>query len=278
VGFFTFGTILANAIKETSKLHRMKQFIFLLLSTITFFSNAQERAYDDGEWFKFRIHYGFVTAGYATLEVNNEVLGGKEVFHIKGYGKTLGLSRLFFKVEDNYESYVDKEKDIPLRFIRNIDEGGHTKDIQIDFDHDTGKALVHNKKHKTKEWVDFPKDAQDMVSAFYYLRNRLDVSKIEVGETVDMNMFFDKENYKFRLKFLGREVIRTKFGKVPALKFRPYVQSGRVFKEKESLTVWVTDDDNRMPVLIKADLAVGSIKASLIQFKGLKNSFRIQVK
>lgn len=255
----------------------MKQLIFLVLCTITFSSMGQERAYEDGEWFKFRVHYGFITAGYATLEVNDEVLGGKEVFHVKGYGKTTGISRAFFKVEDDYQSYIDKETDRPYRFIRNIDEGGHTKDIQIDFDHATGKALVNNKKHKSQEWVDFPKDAQDMVSAFYYLRNRLDVSNIEEGYTIDMNMFFDKENYKFRLRFLGREVLRTKFGKVPTLKFRPYVQSGRVFKEKESLTVWVSDDQNRMPILIKADLAVGSLKASLTEFKGLKNSFRIQV-
>lgn len=255
----------------------MKQIITVLLIFSAAIAAAQDKAYGDGEWFKFRIHYGFVTAGYATLEVDNAVLNGREVHHIKGYGKTIGLSRAFFKVEDDYQSYVDKATDRPYRFIRNIDEGGHTKDIQIDFDHEKGLALVHNKKHKTQKWVDFPKDAQDMVSAFYYLRNRLDVSKINVGETIDMNMFFDMENYKFRLKFLGREVIKTKFGNVPTLKFRPYVQSGRVFKEKESLTVWVTDDDNRMPVLIKADLAVGSLKASLSEFKGLKNSFKIQV-
>jgi len=260
-----------------SNLKKMKQLILLILCISTLAGYSQDSAYEGGEWFKFRVHYGFVTAGYATLQVTDEVLGGKEVFHVKGYGKTTGLSRAFFKVEDDYQSYIDKETNLPQRFIRNIDEGGHTKDIQIDFNHETGKALVNNKKHKTKEWVDFPKDAQDMVSAFYYLRNRLDVSTIKEGETVDMNMFFDKENYKFRMKFLGREVVRTKFGKIPTLKFRPYVQSGRVFKEKESLTVWVTDDDNRMPVLIKADLAVGSLKASLTEFKGLKNSFRIQV-
>ena len=116
-----------------------------------------------------------------------------------------------------------------------------------------------------------------MVSAFYYLRNNLDATTIEKGDTIDMDMFFDKENYKFRLKFLGREILNTKFGKVPCLVFRPYVQAGRVFKEKESLTVWVTDDDNKMPMLIKADLAVGSLKASLSEFKGLQHSFKILV-
>ncbi|NND62006.1 MAG: DUF3108 domain-containing protein [Flavobacteriaceae bacterium] len=255
----------------------MKRLFTLVFICSSLFSFAQNRAYGDGEWFKFRVHYGFVTAGYATLEVNEKVLDGKKVYHINGNGRTTGLSRAFFKVEDNYQSYVDKDKDIPYRFIRKIDEGGHTKDIQIDFYHNIGKALVNNKKHKTKDWVDFPQEAQDMVSAFYYLRNHVDVTTIKEGETMDLNMFFDKENYVFRLKFLGREIIRTKFGKMATLKFRPYVQAGRVFKEKESLTVWVSDDDNKMPLLIKADLAVGSLKASLSEFKGLTNPFNVIV-
>ena len=255
----------------------MKKLFFLVFFCLSFVLNAQDKAYGDGEWFKFRVHYGFVTAGYATLQVNNDNLEGKEVFHVKGEGRTVGLSKMFFNVEDDYQSYIDKKKDIPYRFIRKIDEGGHTKDIQIDFDHSTGIAHINNKKHDKLEAVSFPKDAQDMVSAFYYLRNNLDVNTIKKGDTVDMNMFFDKENYKFRLKFLGREILDTKFGNVPCLIFRPYVQAGRVFKEKESLTVWVTDDDNKMPILIKADLAVGSLKASLSEFKGLKHSFKIVV-
>ena len=194
---------------------------------------------------------------------------------MKGEGKTVGISNWFFKVEDNYQSYIDKEKDIPYRFIRKIDEGGHTKDIQIDFDHTDHLATVFNKKHDTKEVLSFPQDAQDMVSSFYYLRNRLVTDSIEEGQFIDMNMFFDKENYKFRLKFLGRETLKTNFGKVRCLIFRPYVQAGRVFKERESLTVWVTDDENKMPILVKADLAVGSLKATLTQYKGLRHSFKI---
>ncbi len=243
-------------------------FNFLLLS-------AQEKAYGDGEWFKFRVHYGFVTAGYATLQVKNAKLNGKEVFHVKGYGETVGLSKVFFKVEDDYQSYIDKDKNVPYRFIRKIDEGGHTKDLRIDFNYTNNKATITDYKHDSKEIVDFPKNAQDMVSAFYYLRNKLDTKNIQPGYTLDMDMFFDEENFKFRLKFLGREVIKTEFGNVQTLVFRPYVAAGRVFKEKESLTVWVSDDENKMPLLIKADLAVGSLKATLTQFKGLQHSFKI---
>ncbi len=253
----------------------MKKLLTLLfLLNITLVS-AQKNAYGNGEWFKFRVHYGFVTAGYATLQVKNATLNGKEVFHLKGFGETVGVSNWFFKVEDDYQSYVDRKKNIPYRFIRKIDEGGHTKDMQIDFDHSTRTAKVlDNEKNKTSYFT-FPEETQDMMSAFYYLRNNLKTENIKVGDVMDMNMFFDEENYKFRLKFLGREILKTEFGKVQCLIFRPYVQSGRVFKEKESLTVWVSDDDNKMPLLIKADLAVGSLKATLIEFKGLQHSFKI---
>ncbi|MCJ7757999.1 MAG: DUF3108 domain-containing protein, partial [Gillisia sp.] len=92
------------------------------------------------------------------------------------------------------------------------------------------------------------------------------------------NMFFDDENHNFKLKFLGREVLNTKFGKIATLKFRPYVMAGRIFKEEEALTLWITDDKNKMPIRIKADLTVGSLNADLEEFKGLKHPFVVIIK
>lgn len=240
--------------------------------------NAQKSAYGDGEWFKFRVHYGFVTAGYATLNTKATHLNGHEVYHIRGEGKTIGLSRLFFKVEDDYQSYIDIKKNIPYRFIRKIDEGGYTKDIQVDFNHNERIAKVNDKKHNEISEHSFPAYTQDMISAFYYMRNKLDTKSLKEGDVMDMNMFFDNENYGFKLKYLGKEVLNTTFGKISTLVFRPYVQSGRVFKEKESLTVWITADDNKIPLLVKADLAVGSLKATLVEFKGLQHPFEIIAK
>lgn len=252
-----------------------KLFALLFIFGNIILLSAQERAYGHGEFFKFRVHYGFVTAGYATLQVKNAVVNGKDVFHVRGYGETVGVSKWFFNVQDDYQSYIDRTKDIPYRFIRKIDEGGYKKDVQIDFDHFTKKAFVNDKKHNETGEFSFPKETQDMISAFYYLRNKLDTEDIKEGDMLEMNMFFDKENYKFRLKFLGKEVLDTNFGRVSTLVFRPYVQSGRVFKEKESLTVWISDDKNKIPLLIKANLAVGSLKATLTEFKGLQHSFKI---
>lgn len=250
--------------------------LIILILLVSYSSKAQnEPAFGSGEWFKFRIHYGIFTASYATLKVNEANLNNKTVYHVKGRGKSTGLLSLFFKVDDDYQSYFDKETGDPYRFIRKINEGGYTKDIQIDFDQDTKKALVHDKEKHRKSTHDFKDHTQDMISSFYYLRNNVDAEKLKVGEEVNINMFFDKENFGFKLRFLGREVLRTKFGKVPSLKFRPIVQSGRVFEEEESLTVWVSDDKNKVPLRIKADLAVGSLKADLEAYKGLQHPFKM---
>lgn len=254
----------------------MKKIFLVILMFVAAWGNAQShQAFQGGEWFKFRVHYGMFNASYATLEVKETTFRNRPVFHVVGQGKSTGLLHLFFKVNDNYESYFDKKTMEPYRFIRQIDEGGHTRDIQIDFNHSNQSALVFNRKYDTKETYPIEGDVHDMLSAFYYLRNNLDVEGLKEGDVVQMKMFFDDEDFDFQVKFLGREVVNTKIGKIASLKFRPYVLAGRVFEEKEGLTLWVSDDKNRMPVKIKANLAVGSLDADIDAFKGLKHPLRI---
>ena len=137
--------------------------------------------------------------------------------------------------------------------------------------------LENNKKKKVIEEFEIQPNVQDLISCFYYLRNFYPEDKIEVNESFDINMFFDQENYVFKLKYLGKEVINSKFGDVNCLKFRPVVQSGRVFKEQESVTLWVSDDKNKLPIRLQADILVGSIKADIENFKNLKHPFKIKV-
>nr|WP_315165179.1 DUF3108 domain-containing protein [uncultured Flavobacterium sp.] len=251
--------------------------LLLIFITTVSFDSQKEDAYAVGEWFKFRIHYGFVNAGYATLEVQDATINNKKVFHVIGRGYTTGVSRFFFKVEDLYESYIDKETGNPYQFVRKINEGGYTKNQEGFFNQASNKVLFKDYKHKTEKTFVIPKNTQDIMSTFYYLRNSPNIDKIKPGESIAIDMFFDEETTKFKLKFIGREDITTKFGTVSAMVFRPLVQSGRVFKEQESLTVWISDDNNKLPLRIKANLAVGSIKADLDAFKGLKNPFKVKL-
>ena len=252
-----------------------------LLAIILFFAVGDtfaQDAFKTGEFFKFRIHYGVVNAGYATLEIKDAIKNNKKVHHVVGNGYTTGMTKFFFKVNDNYESYFDKVTGKPYQYVRKIDEGGYTKNQEGFFNQDKNTVLVKDYKHKTQKTISVTEEVQDIVSVFYYLRNHPQVDKLKVGEAIAVDMFFDDEVTKFKLKFIGREDISTKFGTVSTMIFRPLVQAGRVFKEQESLTVWISDDDNRVPIRIKASLAVGSLKADLDEYKGLAHTLAIKSK
>lgn len=238
---------------------------------INWASAAQESAFQAGESFKFKITYGFVNAGVATLNLSNATHEGKNVFHAKGYGYTTGVTKKLFRVEDDYQSYFDKGTGKPYKFIRKIDEGGYKKNQEGIFNQTNNNVLVKDYKNKTQNTFSVSSNVQDIISSFYYLRNHSKINTLKKGESIEIDMFFDEETYKFKLKFMGKEEIKTKFGKINALKFRPYVQSGRVFKEQESLTVWVSDDENKMPLKVQASLLVGSLKAEISSYSGLKH-------
>jgi len=253
----------------------MKKIIVLIFLFLSNFSIGQDQsAYKSGEWLSFKMSYsGWLKAGKATLKLTEDKLS--ELYHVKAIGKTTGPIKWFFKVEDYYQSYFSNKSGLPKKFIRKINEGGHTKNLTIDFDQSNNKAIVNNiKKKSTKEFTT-NEDVQDMLSIFYFLRNNYNLDQIKEDNDLSINMFFDSENYEFKMKFLGLDTINTKFGKIKCIKLRPFVQSGRVFKEKESLTLWISADNNKIPIRIKADLVVGSIRVDLEAFSGLNHPFEI---
>ncbi len=247
--------------------------MILLLTAGNAFSQG---AFKTGEYFKFRIHYGVVNAGYATLEIKDAVKNGKKVHHVVGNGYTTGMTKFFFTVKDVYESYFDATTGKPYYSLRKIDEGGYTKHQEAFFNQDNNTVLLKDQKNKKQYTYSVTENVQDVVSAFYYLRNHPAINTMKVNEYISLDMFFDDEVIKFKLKFIGREDLKTKFGTVSTMIFRPMVQSGRVFKEEESLTVWVSDDDNKVPLRIKAELAVGSLKADLESYRGLAHPFTVK--
>lgn len=258
-------------------------FILFLFLTLTSFSQSVKvennttkgLAFKSGEWLKFRMSYSnFLNAGYSTIEIKDTSNKGKEAFHIIGKGKSTGIISLFFKVKDDYQTFIYKESLQPYRFIRKINEGGYTKNKEILFDYEKKEAIVKNYKHNTQSRHPISNEIQDLLSSLYFLRNQ-DLSNLKIGQNLELQMFFDQEINNFKLQFLGKEVIKTKFGKINTLAFRPMVQAGRVFKKQESVTIWVSDDENKIPLKIKASLAVGSLRADLDAFKGLAHPFNI---
>lgn len=242
--------------------------------TLAQFPLQQQHAFQVGEEISYRIHYGLVNAGTATIKVKDiKEVNGHQVYHLWGYGRTQGMTDWFFRTRDRYETFIDVNTLEPVKFIRDVDEGGYIIKRNIDFNREANTAVDHDLKADTI--FSLPENVQDIFSAFYFARN-LDVSTIQPGDVIYIPVFLDHEIFPFRIKFVKREVINTKFGKIRCLRFVPVVQEGRVFKDEDDLFLWISDDANHVPIRIKSELLVGSIKADISDFKGLKRKLEFQ--
>lgn len=256
----------------------MKKIIFLIVAFFALitianaqytFRTVENNAFKRGEKLTYRIHYGFIDAVNASIEVTNEnkKFGGRNTMHVVGIGKSRGTFDFFFKVRDRYESFIDEEALIPWFFGRRIDEGGYTMAQDYVFNHYTKKVTNQGETYSIWE------NAQDMISGFFYART-MDLGGFPIGHIFSVPSIVDGEMYNLQIKFKGRETIKTEFGRIKCLKFVPILQKGRIFKREEDMIVWLSDDKNHIPIRAKAEILFGSLKVDLTSYKGLMNGLK----
>jgi Protein of unknown function (DUF3108) len=229
--------------------------------------SIKHNAFKGGEFLEYRLHYGIINAGKATLKVNkmDNKMSGRELYHIVGSGKTKGAFDWFFKVRDTYETYLDVDGVFPWMFVRDVNEGGYK--INQTYKFAQTKNKVDNGEGKSFKT---PHGIQDMLSAFYYARS-IDYSKAKPGEIFTIWSFVDDEIWPLRIRYMGKKEIKVSGTKYRAMKFHPVVQEGRLFKSEEDVTVWISDDENKIPLLAQGSVLVGSIKMELTKAIGLSN-------
>jgi hypothetical protein len=228
---------------------------------------VNNKAFQAGEILQYRLHYGAINAGVAQLEVKkmDKKIAGREVFHIVGFGRTKGAFDWFFKVRDRYETFLDVDGVFPWMFVRDVNEGGYK--IKQKYTFAQNKNKVDNGEGKT---FDAPNGVQDMLSAFYYARS-IDYSNAKKGEIFTIWSFVDDELWPLKIRYLGKDQIKISGQKYKAIKFCPVVQEGRLFKDEEDVSVWISDDENKIPLLAQGKVLVGSVKFELTSAKGLAN-------
>jgi hypothetical protein len=227
--------------------------------------SIKHNAFRPGEKLTYVVHYGFINAGEAVVELRDlpRTINGRKVWQAVGTGRSLGAFNTFYKVEDHYSTIFDVEGVFPWVFSRDVSEGGY--EFKQDYLYHQHKRQVTTQREQTH---DVPPSVQDMLSAFYYART-IDYSHAKVGDVFIIDTFLDDELFPLRMRYLGKETIKLRNGKYRCLKFQPVVQEGRIFKGNDDLNVWVTDDGNRIPVLVQAKVLVGSIKMQLTGYEGL---------
>lgn len=246
-------------------------FLFLFFSSESYAQNAfcgiKNTAFKAGEEITMKVYYStlgmYVGAGEAKFTTSLSRYNGRPVYHCVGSGTTYSFFDNFFKVRDRYETYIDTATMLPVKFIRNVDEGGYKIYNNVSFNHKAKTAVSTNGAFSITECI------QDVISSVYYARN-IDFKKYRPGDKIYFDMFLDDEIYHLYLKYEGKETVKTRYGKFKAIKFKPLLIKGSIFEGGEKMTVWVSDDPNRILLRAESPIAVGSIKVDMMKYKNLR--------
>ena len=232
------------------------------------FCGLRNTAFQAGESVTMRVFYStlgmYVSAGEATFNTSLERFNGKPAYHCVGEGKSYSFFDNFFKVRDRYESYIDTATLLPLKFVRSVDEGGYKIYNNVTFNHNAHTAVTTNGIFKTTNCI------QDVVSAIYYARN-INFDKYKPGDKIPFDMFLDNEVYHLYLRYLGKETVKTRYGKFRAIKFKPLLIKGTIFEGGEKMLAWISDDPNHLLLRVESPITVGSIKIDMFGYKNLRH-------
>lgn len=231
------------------------------------FCGSRNTAYQAGESVTFSVYYTlagvYVYGGDATFNNSLEKLNGRPVYHIIGEGKTISFFDNFFKVRDRYESFIDTATLQPLKFVRNIEEGSYKKYENVTFNNTANTATTSKGVFKVPDCI------QDVVSSMYYARN-INFDTHKVGDKIPFSMFLDDEVYNLYIRYVGKETVKTKYGKFHAIKIKPLLLKGSIFEGGEKMTVWVSDDPNHVLLRVESPISVGSIKVDMMRYRNLR--------
>ena len=221
--------------------------------------------FQPGEKLTFNLHYGIINAGTAYLEVNKKEteIAGQKHFEIDVNGNSNSFFDPFYKVRDNYKSFIDESTMLPSLFIRDVHEGSYSKKENYIF------VRRKNEVVSGKRIYSVPEGVHDLVSTFYYLRC-IDFSKQKIGAVMHITALFDDSLLNTGLVYSGKETISTKFGKIRCYVFHPILVKGRIFKNQEGMILYVSEDKNQIPVRIESKVYLDYVRADLEKYENLK--------
>ncbi|WP_338764374.1 DUF3108 domain-containing protein [Bernardetia sp. ABR2-2B] len=255
LGFLTFSTSAFMTYQNGNRV--------AMLSDVTF---------KKGEKISYLVHYGFINAGEAVVKVDDNFhnIDGNSCYKVEVEGKSVGVFGWTTNIDDKWSSYIDRQKHIPRKFHRKIKENKYRKEETVMFDHSGKQASVKYKKRNDKNWkrkeYPIPTNVQDMISGYYFLR-RVDYEKLTKNEIIRMDAFFEDSVYDFKVRYIGKEIIKTKIGKKETFVMSPIMPENGLFSGKESIKIWMSADEDRIPLKIRANMFIGGIEVDVTEYE-----------
>ncbi|QJD78446.1 DUF3108 domain-containing protein [Spirosoma rhododendri] len=260
----------------------MKKLLFGLgfvavLGTGFSFVNAYRRvvnnSFGPGEHLEYRVHYGFLNAAEATVDVSPTLykVNDRPCYRVNVDGRTVGAFDLVTHIRDTWRSYIDTSAILPQKFYSNLQENDYRKEENITFNHATN--TVKAEERTERDVFPVPDNVHDLISGYYFLRT-IDFSHLANGQVLEVPAFYDDTVYNMKVRYRGRQVLKTKQGKINVIRLNPVLPSNKLFKEEESIRIYVSDDINKIPVKVEVDLWVGSMVMDLRHNSGLKQGLK----
>ncbi|MDA3953532.1 MAG: DUF3108 domain-containing protein [Bacteroidales bacterium] len=252
----------------------MKQCSLKLSSILLFFvlstsfnpnPNLNSKPYIPGEKLVYIAHFGWLNAGEAIFTIRDSVFEGRNLYHAVAEANSICIADKIFEVRDVYESFFRPENNQTYLAIRNINEGRYRYYNEVRYDYKENKVL----SQKSGEH-DVPENIIDILGAFYYFRESMTKQIKNVGDELILDTYFADELFPLKMRYVGDEKIKTKLGKFNSMKFSPVVEPGRIFDSEDDVTIWISKDKNYIPLQIRIDLIIGSIKCDLVEYSGLQ--------
>lgn len=227
------------------------------------------KSFCTGEKVEYRVHYGFINAAEAKVEVAKSVsvVNNRPCFKVNASGRTVGAFDLISRVRDTWRSYIDTSAILPHMFERQIQENKYRKEEKVMFNHNKDQAIASD-KGETKTYA-VPNNIHDIISGYFFLRT-INFEKVTEGEVIEVPTFFDGEVYKLRVRYVGKDVIKTKFGKTRVLRLNPIIPNNKLFKGESPMRLWISDDSNKIPLKAEVELVIGSLEMDIKAYKGLR--------
>lgn len=260
-------------------------FVFIFISQVSFSQPEQceinNTAFGHGEEIKYIVSYnwGFIwiDAGVVVFKTKEAKVNNKDVLHIVGAGTTFSYWDWFFKMRDIYQAWVDPIDLKPVKYNRDIEDGGYW--IKVDYDFDREKNLVYSASERKRQafrrdTIEITSCTYDVLSIIYYARN-INFDEYNVNDTIPVSVIMDNEVFNIYFRYKGKEKKKIKdFGTFDCIRFGVFLVEGKLFEEGEDMDIWVTDDENKIPVQIETPILIGSVKVRVVGIKGNRNPLR----
>lgn len=243
--------------------------IFLFFQAIYCLQAQENNPLIAGENLKYRIHLGFINAAEATIKSSSGTsnIGNQTLRKVEIEGKTTGVLELFSPLRDYWSAQIDTETLLPLKTEMQKKEGRYRKEETVLYQMDKGYARITSPQNKpVTSTISGPKDLLDLISAYYFLRSK-PVSEKKPGARWAAQVLVDSKIYELVLVVRSKETIETEVGKKASIKTNILLPKNNLFKEEDSIRLWISDDEYQVPLKVQVNLKIGFLTIDLIDYR-----------